>query len=248
MEATRAPAESCSYLPDPAFFDEAFEDEGEPRPHYEALIGELGHTDLHALDLAVAGDMHSRGVAFKSAKGDARFRADPVPRLIEADEWDALAAGLTQRVRALNAFLADAYGDRRIVAAGVLPERVIDGADGRDPWMEHVHVPHDAYAGMAGLDVVRGADGRHLVLEDNLRTPSGLAYMESTRDTLEERLPESAHQSKRSTADVNALLAAALRKAAPEGVDEPSVVVLSDGPTNSAWFEHETIARRLAVT
>jgi uncharacterized circularly permuted ATP-grasp superfamily protein len=247
MEATRALAESCSYPLEHAFFDEAFEDEGVPRAHYEALIGELGHTDLHALDLAVAADMHSRGVAFKSAQGDARFRADPVPRLIEAEEWDALAAGLSQRVRALNAFLADAYGERRIVAAGVLPGRVIDGADGRDPWMEHVHVPHGAYAGMAGLDVVRGADGRYLVLEDNLRTPSGLAYMESTRDVLEERLHESAHEPKRSIADMYDILAAGLRASAPEGVDDPSIVVLSDGPANSAWFEHEMIARRLDV-
>src|SRR3954469_13487797 len=127
MEATRALAESCSYPLERAFFDEAFEDEGVPRAHYEALIGWIGHTDLHALDLAVAADMHSRGVAFKSAQGDARFRADPVPRLIEAEEWDALAAGLAQRVRALNAFLADAYEERQIVQAGILPQRVIEG-------------------------------------------------------------------------------------------------------------------------
>src|SRR4051794_16846387 len=247
MEATRAPAESCSYPLDPAFFDEAFEEEAGPRPHYEALIAELAHTDLHALELAVSGDMHSRGVAFKSARGDERFRADPVPRLIPAEEWDALAAGLAQRVRALNAFLADAYGERRIVQAGIMADRVIDGADGRDPWMEHLHVPHDAYAGMAGLDVVRGADGRFLVLEDNLRTPSGLAYMEATRDVLEERLHESAHEPKRSIADLYDVLAAGLRASAPEGVDDPSIVVLSDGPSNSAWFEHETIARRLDV-
>jgi uncharacterized circularly permuted ATP-grasp superfamily protein len=247
MDATRAPAESCSYALDPGFFDEAFEHEGVPRAHYEALIGELEHTDLRALELAVSADMHSRGVAFRSDGGDTRFRADPVPRLIPADEWDALAAGLSQRVRALNAFLADAYGERRIVSAGVLPERVIDGADGRDPWMEHVHVPHDAYAGMAGLDVVRGADGRFLVLEDNLRTPSGLAYMEATRDVLEERLHESAHEPKRSIADLYDILAAGLRAAAHEDVDEPSIVVLSDGPSNSAWFEHEMIARRLDV-
>jgi uncharacterized circularly permuted ATP-grasp superfamily protein len=247
MDAIQAPHGNCRYPLDRAFFDEAFEEEGVPRAHYEALIGELGHTDLHALDMAVAGDMHSRGVAFKSALGDARFRVDPVPRLIAADEWDGLAAGLIQRVRALNAFLADAYGERRIVAAGLVPERVIDGADGRDDLMQQVRVPHGAYAGMAGLDVVRGVDGRFLVLEDNLRTPSGLAYMESTRDVLEERLPEAAHEPKRSIADVYDILAGGLRAAAPDGVDEPSIVVLSDGPVNSAWFEHETIARRLDV-
>jgi uncharacterized circularly permuted ATP-grasp superfamily protein len=247
MEATRAPAENCSYPLDPAFFDEAFEEEGVPRAHYEALIAELAHTDLHALEFAIFGDLHSRGVAFRSAKGDGRFRMDPVPRLIPAAEWDAIEAGLKQRVRALNAFLADAYGERRIVAAGVVPERVLDGADGSDPWMVDVHVPHGSYAGMAGLDVVRGADGRYMVLEDNLRTPSGLSYMESARDVLEERLPEAGQEPKRSIAGLYDTLAAGLRASAPEGVDDPSIVVLSDGPSNSAWFEHETIARRLDV-
>jgi uncharacterized circularly permuted ATP-grasp superfamily protein len=247
MEATRVPAESCSYPLDPAFFDEAFVDDGLPRAHYERLIAELERTDLRALELAVSGDMHSRGVAFRSAQGDTRFRADPIPRLIPADEWDGLAAGLAQRVRALNAFLADAYGERQIVQAGIVPERVIDGADGHDPWMQDVHVPHGAYTGMAGLDVVRGADGRFLVLEDNLRTPSGMAYMEATRDVLEERLHELAHEPKRSIAGLYDVIAAGLRASAPEGVDDPSIVVLSDGPSNSAWFEHEMIARRLDV-
>jgi uncharacterized circularly permuted ATP-grasp superfamily protein len=246
MQVTQAPA-SCPYTVDGAFFDEAFTADGASRPHYDALMAELEQTDLDELALAVAGDLHSRGVAFRGVTGDTRFRMDPVPRLVDAAEWEALEAGLTQRVRALNAFLDDAYGERRIVAAGVVPERVIEGADGRDPWMEEVHVPHGAYAGMAGLDVVRGADGRFMVLEDNLRTPSGLAYMEATRDTLEERLPQSAHQDKRSIADVYDVLGEALRRAAPDGVDDPSVVVVSDGPTNSAWFEHETIARRLDV-
>jgi uncharacterized circularly permuted ATP-grasp superfamily protein len=246
MDAIQTQAR-CPYALDGDFFDEAFAGDGAPRAHYEALMAELDGLDLHALEMAVAGDLHSRGVAFRGVTGDTRFRMDPVPRLVSAPEWELLEAGLTQRVRALNAFLADAYGERRIVSAGIVPARVIDGADGRDPWMEDVHVPHGAYAGMAGLDVVRGADGRYMVLEDNLRTPSGLAYMEASRDTLEERLPEAAHEPKRSIAGVYDVLADALRRSAPDGVDEPSVVVLSDGPHNSAWFEHETIARRLAV-
>src|SRR3954469_1803221 len=236
-----------AYPTDDEFYDEAFESESVPRAHYARLIGELEHTDLHALELAVAGDLHSRGVAFHTAKGDSRFRMDPVPRLFPADEWEELALGLAQRVRALNAFLADAYGARRIVEAGVVPKHVIDGADGFEPWMCDVHVPHAAYAGMAGLDVVRGADGVLMVLEDNLRTPSGVAYMEAARDVLEERLHESAHEPKRSIAPIYDLLGEALRACAPEGVEEPSVVLLSDGADNSAWFEHETIARRLAI-
>jgi uncharacterized circularly permuted ATP-grasp superfamily protein len=244
---TTQPTTTCSYPLDEAFFDEAFEAAGEPRAHYEPLIAELEQTDLHALGLAIAADLLSRGVQFRGVSGDGRFRMDAVPRLIAAGEWSALEAGLCQRVRALNAFLADAYGERRIVAAGVVPERVIAGADGRDPWMADVHVPHGAYAGMSGLDVVRGVDGRFMVLEDNLRTPSGISYMEAARDAVEERLPHAAHQDKRSIEPLYDMLGEALRAAAPDGVDEPSVVVLSDGPANSAWFEHETIAQRLGA-
>src|SRR4051794_26732584 len=159
MDATRVPPRTCSYPLDACFYDEAFEAEAEPRPHYETLLDELEGMDLRELERTVAGDLHSRGVAFKGRSGDTRFRMDPVPRIVDADEWDALAAGLSQRVRALNAFIADAYGEQRIVHEGVVPARVIEGADGRDAWMERVHVPHAAYAGMAGLDVVRGADG-----------------------------------------------------------------------------------------
>jgi uncharacterized circularly permuted ATP-grasp superfamily protein len=246
MEAI-APHFVRAYPIDPRFFDEAFEDDGVPRPHYARLIGELAHTDLHELELAAAADLHSRGVAFHSAQGDSRFRMDPVPRLLPAYEWDELEAGLAQRVRALNAFLADAYGSRRIVEAGVVPDHVIEEADGFEPSMCDVHVPHDAYAGMAGLDVVRDAGGRLIVLEDNVRTPSGIAYMEAARDVLEERLHESAHEPKRSIAPIYDLLGEALRASAREGVDEPSVVLLSDGAGNSAWFEHEAIARTLAI-
>src|SRR3954453_22181559 len=212
MEAT-ATARRPAYAADSVFFDEAFDRDGVPRPHYARLIAELERTDLHELELAVAADLHSRGVMFQSAKGGSRFRMDPGPRLLRGDEWDELEAGLTQRVRALNAFLTDAYGPRRIVEAGVVPDHVIEEADGFEPWMQDVHVPHAAYAGMAGLDVVRGADGVLMVLEDNLRTPSGVAYMEPARDVLEERLHESAHEPKRSIAPIYDLLGEALRAA-----------------------------------
>src|SRR6059058_999578 len=134
MEAIAPPA-APPYSIDPRFYDEAFDDEGVPRRHYARLIAELEHTDLHELELAASGDLHSRGVAFHSATGDSRFRMDPVPRLLPSEEWDELAAGLTQRVRALNAFLSDAYGERRIVGAGVVPAHVIEEADGYEPWM-----------------------------------------------------------------------------------------------------------------
>src|SRR3954462_12412252 len=149
MDATQAPGELYSYAVGEEFFDEAFESDGVPRSHYQALFAELEHTDLRELEMAVAADLLSRGVAFQGALGDSRFRMDPVPRLFTAAEWEALEAGLAQRVRALNAFLVDAYGQRRIVHAGVVPARVVEDAGGLDPWMEGVQVPHGAYAGMA---------------------------------------------------------------------------------------------------
>lgn len=246
MDAT-ATRTLSAYPMDGHFFDEAFEEEGVTRPHYERLMDELARIDLRELERAVAADLHSRGVAFQSAKGDSRFRVDPVPRLFTREEWDKLEAGLAQRVAALNAFLADSYGARRIVQAGIVPERVIDGAEGYEPWMREIHIPHGTYAGMAGPDVVRDAEGRLLVLEDNLRTPSGIAYMEATRDVLDERLHESAREPKRSIAPIYDLLAQALRAAPNAGVDDPSVVLLSDGEHNSAWFEHAAIARRLGI-
>src|ERR1700712_2512532 len=118
MDATQSPGGTRSYPLDPWFYDEAFKAEGVPRDHYSALIAELEHLDLHDLQLSVAGDLLSRGVAFAGASGAQPFRVDPVPRVIGASEWALLEAGLAQRVRALNAFLADAYSERRIVDAG----------------------------------------------------------------------------------------------------------------------------------
>src|SRR6266536_2863348 len=110
MDAIAAPERHRGYPLDEWFFDEAFEDEGLARPHYVALMAELEHMDLHELQLAVAGDLLSRGVAFQAIGGSDQFRVDPVPRLVSSAEWELLQAGLAQRVRALNAFLADAYG------------------------------------------------------------------------------------------------------------------------------------------
>lgn len=222
------------YVPT-ASLDEAFAADGRPRPAYAGLIESLG--DLGELSTAVCGRLERGGVRF----GDHTFTLDPVPRLICAEEWKRLAAGLGQRVRALAAFVADAYGDRRIVSAGVMPAWVIETADQFEPWMLGVEILPDAF--VAGLDLVRGDDGELRVLEDNTRTPSGLTYAAAARAAVAERLhcgegvldPEGAFE----------LLGATLRAAAPGG--DPSVVLLSDGPSNAAWYEHLEIGRRLEI-
>ena len=232
--------ERARYQVDDRFHDEAFTPGGGPRPHFRRVIEQL---DTHELDrLATAADVATReqGAYFGS---NATFAVDPVPRVIAAEEWRALEAGLAQRVRALNAFLADVYGERRIVDAGVIPSRVIETADHYEDWMAGVPAP-GAWIAVAGLDVVRDAHGRFMVLEDNVRTPSGLAYAEVARDVVGELLD---HEQDDAFTTAYEALGAALRAAAPEGVDDPFVVLLSDGATNSAWFEHRRIATRLDI-
>ena len=228
-------------------FDEACDESGRIRPHYRPLLAALDGVDLGDLVQRVAHDLRSRGATFRGAAGDSAFRVDPVPRLIEADEWDQIERGMAQRVRALNKFLADVYGERRIVAAGRVPERVIESAIHYEPWMCDVPVPCGVYAGAAGLDLVR-CDGRMHVLEDNVRTPSGYTYLLAARDVLDERLPPTATlMEPRSVGDIVERLGAALRAAAPDGVDDPQVALLTDGSDNSAFWEHEGIVRQLEM-
>ena len=137
--------------------------------------------DLPALAAGVQEALEDRGVNFRSAGGAAEFLVDPVPRVLGAAEWAALEAGLSQRVRALDAFVADTYGPQRAVAEGVVPERLIETSEGYEPAMRGRLPPGGTWVGIAGLDLVRDAAGELLVLEDNLRTPSGFAYAVEAR-------------------------------------------------------------------
>jgi uncharacterized circularly permuted ATP-grasp superfamily protein len=167
--------------------------------------------------------------------GDGPFRLDPVPRVISADDWAALEAGLLQRVRALDAFCADIYGARRIVRDGVMPARVVETIDTLEPALNGTSC--DRWIGIAGLDVVRAPDGRFLVLEDNLRTPSGMAYAVAARvTTLMLLQPEHAPVAVDGLRDM-------LRLALGDG----RAVVLTDGPSNTAYWEHERIAELLDI-
>lgn len=188
--------------------------------------------------------VRERGVGFRSAGGATDFVVDPVPRVISAADWEALEAGLIQRVRALNAFVADVYGPRRAVAEGVVPARVIESAECFEPAMCGLRPPGDMWVGIAGLDVVRDEHGELLVLEDNLRTPSGIAYaVEARRAVLELLHPPRQPQS---LDGVPEMLAGTLRAASP-GPEEPYAIVLTDGPDNSAAFEHAWLADALGV-
>jgi uncharacterized circularly permuted ATP-grasp superfamily protein len=235
-----------SYEPLDGVFDEAFFADGSVRPLYAELVGALGALDLAALGEEVAGEAAERGVSFVLDGVEDVFSLDPVPRLIAAEEWSLLSRGLAQRVRALDRFVADVYAEQRIVEAGVLPERVLESCDHFEPRLVGV-APPPVRIGVAGLDVVRGASGRFGVLEDNVRTPSGLAYALVARECLDARLPSWLADGRRPLDDSVELLGRALREAAPDGAGDPAIAVLSDGPENSAWYEHERLARLLDV-
>ncbi len=202
------------------------------------------------LEAKVNATLLDAGVGFKSVQGDARFHVDPVPRVITAGEWVSIKRGLAQRVRALNAFVADVYGERRIVAEGVVPEYVISSAEYHEPEMRGVEPPSGSWIGIAGLDVVRDGSGEWMVLEDNLRTPSGFAYLHAARIALQRHLDVPPQALPRPLDGEIDLLADALHAATPQGFGghhAPQAVVLTDGPGNSAYWEHSWLARTLAI-
>jgi uncharacterized circularly permuted ATP-grasp superfamily protein len=167
------------------------------------------------------------------------FQVDPVPRILEAEEWRQVAAGVSQRVRALECFLDDVYGDRQVVAEGVVPERIVAGSGFLERDLLGVSPPHGVRIAIAGLDVVRDDAGHLRVLEDNACNPSGIAYAMAVSDAVAEVLGVESPPTEIGSA-LPVLLRGCLEAAAPdvEGV----LVLLTEGPDNSAYYEHERIA------
>lgn len=219
-------------------YDEAYTASGEVREVYAKLLDRLDGLDLADLTERVNDRLADQGVVFGGGEGHP-FRVDPVPRLITAAEWAELERGLGQRTEALNAFVADAYGARRAVAAGVVPERVLT----ETPYFEQDLVdsppPDDGWVTVAGFDVVRGRDGRFRVLEDNVRTPSGLAYAQAASDAVVAEAGLDGWDVAYLQAGADALRRA-LEDSAPDR--DGDLVLLTDGEVNSAWFEHQRLA------
>jgi uncharacterized circularly permuted ATP-grasp superfamily protein len=240
-------APTTTYDPAAGVFDEAFSADATPRPAYVDLLAALAGMDLAALAAALDEHVAAREVNFRADGAEPEpFRLDPVPRLFEGEEWAGLARGLRQRVRALDSFVADVYGERAIVEAGVVPARALDSCDHLEPRLGELPAPPVRIA-IAGLDIVRDTKGEFRVLEDNVRTPSGIAYLLAAREALERRFSDQLAEQAVPLDDIVAMLRRALIAAAPEGVDEPSMVVLSDGPANSAFYEHRRLARELGL-
>jgi uncharacterized circularly permuted ATP-grasp superfamily protein len=236
-----------SELPDrPAFTDGYLEDrdaQGAPRPGYAQLMDALGSADLPELSAAVTRHLERDGVNF----GGEPFVVDPVPRLLSAPEWDALAFGLAQRARALNRFLLDAYGEQRVVAAGIVAEETVLDAEGFEPDLMGRLPMHHGPAAVIGFDVVRAPSGEFLVLEDNVRTPSGIAYAVAARAAVAGELPKTSLNPRPIDPVIYEQLGRCLQAAAPAASASPCVVLLTDGAQNVAYFEHARAAERLGI-
>jgi uncharacterized circularly permuted ATP-grasp superfamily protein len=214
------------------------------------VLATLDDVDLRALSRSVSEHLQEENVTFGAADGGRgeAFVVDPVPRVIERDAWDALAAGLAQRAEALERFVADVYGQRSIVTAGRVPWSAIESAEYFEPRLAQLPPPCRRWISIAGLDVVRDDDGPFVVLEDNVRTPSGIAYAFAARAALSEHLSVPDGMKVRPLEPAYEWLGEALRAGAPPHAGEhPSIVVLTDGPANSAYYEHSAIAVRLGL-
>jgi uncharacterized circularly permuted ATP-grasp superfamily protein len=171
-----------------------------------------------------------------------------VPRVLSAEEWSVLEAGVIQRVQALEAFLADVYTQGQILSDGVIPRRLVTTSAHFHRAVAGIEPANGVRVHVAGIDVVRGADGRFRVLEDNIRVPSGISYVVENRRMMTRIFPElfSSHRVRPVSAYPTRLLAA-LQASAPAGVSDPTVVVLTPGVYNSAYFEHSFLARQMGV-
>ena len=240
----------------PNFYNEMYSTGETVRPHYAAFAEWLAQQPPNWIETKrkeAELNFQRVGITFAvygEAEGTEKLIPfDMIPRVIDAREWTSLQAGLVQRVTALNRFLHDVYHDQAILKAGVIPrEHVLNNAQYR-PVMQGVKVPSDIYAHIAGVDIVRAGEGEFYVLEDNLRVPSGVSYMLENRKMMMRLFP--ALFARNRVAPVEHypdLLLDNLRSVAPQGVDDPTVVVLTPGMYNSAYFEHAFLAQQMGVS
>jgi uncharacterized circularly permuted ATP-grasp superfamily protein len=229
---------------------------GQPdHPALTLLRDRLADLPIEALRRRAADaerDLLERGITFTvysdATAIDRILPFDLIPRVITAEEWRTLESGVIQRVRALNLFLYDIYHERKILADGVIPRELVLGNAGYSQMMVGFDPPHGTYVHVCGTDIIRDETGRFLVLEDNARTPSGVAYViENRHMTLRVASDLAAGLRVRSVDDYGLRLHRAMTEIAPAGVSDPQVVLLSPGIYNSAYFEHVFLAREMGI-
>ena len=240
------------------FWDEMIDAGGAVRSHYAPLarrLATLSQDEVARRQTAAEFSFQARGITFAVNQGvegsqgvEKIMPFDLVPRILRADEWRTIERGLEQRVRALNLFLHDIYHEQRILASGLIPPELILGAQGYRREFQGVDVPLDVYTHVIGSDLVRDASGAFHVLEDNLRTPSGVSYVVENRRVLKRIWPQIFEgYDVRPVEGYPQDLLDVLRAIAPQGVDEPTAVVLTPGVYNSAYFEHTFLAKAMGI-
>lgn len=237
------------------FFDEMFVAANQPRPHYQTLherFANLSVNDLNEKARAADISFLYQGITFTVYSEDEGieriFPFDLIPRIIPRHEWDLLERGLTQRVLALNQFLHDVYHEQRIIKDRRIPPELVFGASNFRREMIGITAPRNVYAHIIGTDLIRDDEGNYFVLEDNLRSPSGVSYMLENRQAMKRSFPRLFEQYGVAPIDhYPQELLAMLRSVAPREVPEPTVVLLTPGVYNSAYFEHSFLARQMGI-
>jgi uncharacterized circularly permuted ATP-grasp superfamily protein len=248
------PAPFARYELDRAY-DEMFETEGGARPHYQTLYERLLDVPLGELRVrqqAADRAFLNQGITFTvygDNEGTERiFPYDLLPRILTAGEWDHLERGLSQRIRALNLFLKDIYHDGRILAEGIVPRELVFSCPHYRREMRGLRVRRDTYVSIAGTDLVRTDDGQFAVLEDNLRVPSGVSYMLANRQVMKRVFPGLFQRyNVRPIDHYGQALLSTLRALAPIQRADPTIVLLTPGVYNSAYYEHTFLARQMGI-
>ncbi len=242
------------YAPE-AFFDEMFESTGDVRTHYQRLL--TRYTGMSSEEFQKKRDLAdnaflTQGVTFtvyNDLEGTERiFPFDLIPRIIPRAEWEHVERGLGQRITALNLFLHDIYHEQKIVHDGIVPAEIIHSAAHFRPEFMGFNVPKDIYIHICGSDLIRDHDGNYLVLEDNARSPSGVSYLLENRQAMKRVFPNLFSRYLVRPVDTYCLeLLDVLRYIAPHANPEPTVVLLTPGIYNSAYFEHSFLARTMGI-
>jgi uncharacterized circularly permuted ATP-grasp superfamily protein len=237
------------------FYDEMLAASGRPRPGYRRLYDQLNRLGPRELarrhDLAIQ-MFRNHGITFAvypDAQGTEKvFPFDIIPRVISAQTWKRLEAGLKQRLAALNLFLDDVYARKLILKQRAIPPEIVLTSPQYLREIEGLPVPHGIHCHIAGIDLVRDHKGDFFVLEDNLRTPSGVSYVLANRYVMKRVVPDlfAGYPVRPVEGYVHELLRH-LRWLAPEGVDDPTVVLLTPGVNNSAYYEHLYLAKQMGI-
>src|SRR4051794_21510497 len=238
------------YLTGPGW-DEMFGDAGQPRPAYETLhaaLRPLAGSELRLRADVLASAVLDQGITFALKGVERPMPTDVIPRIVTAAQWHHVEVGVAQRVRALEAFLADVYGAGQVLHDGIVPRRLVMTSAHFTREAAGINPANGVRIHVAGVDLIRDEQGDFRVLEDNVRTPSGVSYVIENRRFMTTVLPEVFATTRiRAVDQYPSMLLRALRAAAPHGVDEPTVVVLTPGVHNSAYFEHALLAREMGV-